>query len=543
MNNYLFLPIRVWVFFFIGMVVGSIILLVLELASVFIFLSMLNLILGSNIDVPEFFKDQSFDVPELAIAYFAVFVLAGTLNYVLNLSCFIMGDRVFKHLLLRIFESRLSVFESRSLQHYQVALFEEIRKFTERLLYPLVIVVSRAIVIATVTLGYFLYDPRIVVFFDGGIILIFAGVIAFGAVYYIVKRFSSKIIKLFELVFKSVSDSLSRWRSVQITRSAQMIVEENFNRRKTISNYYAITGTLQAQSRYILDLLIILGLVFAGDASDQSGVGSEVFLVAGLIGYRLLPHITAFLTNVTVISSGLPSFSHLREIEKNYLNLGYESIVNNAHYYTGGVAKIEVRNLSFEFDRRPIFTGLSTSFPSRGIVVIRGESGSGKSTFLDVLLGFRSPSEGEISVITDGSDSLPIMPWNLVGLVEQSFDYLSISVRDFLGAEVLHSELNEYFLYIFPSMSASDIDIFMSKKLNHCSGGEKQRIAFLKAICSGREVVVFDEVGSGLDRVALTRCIQLVKRLSREKLFIWVTHIDAVATASDLVVHLQREGT
>lgn len=145
-----------------------------------------------------------------------------------------------------------------------------------------------------------------------------------------------------------------------------------------------------------------------------------------------------------------------------------------------------------------------------------GENGIGKSVLLKMLLGFMKPSEGEVLYVpTD------ITPNEAICYVLQKpllFDgsYLdNISVFGTYDCK----NLNTYEQY-FPTYLIEQIK--SSSDLNSLSGGEKQILCLLRAICSEKNVLILDEPFSAMNDIVINSFMNHLKEI--DKLVIFVAH-------------------
>ena len=191
---------------------------------------------------------------------------------------------------------------------------------------------------------------------------------------------------------------------------------------------------------------------------------------------------------------------------------------------------------------------ISLSFSSTGLVSIVGKSGSGKSTLLNILLGIEKPSSGslkfngrQINKMSDKSFSKYHL--NDVSMVFQHyniFDDLSAKENVMLpllmkGYSKAKAEkiVNKY----FEEFSLTYLSNQRSKLL---SGGEKQRIAILRAIVISPKVILCDEPTGALDSKNSLAIMEMLKELSKKILVIHVSHNKTLVNRfSDRIITLK----
>ncbi len=207
-------------------------------------------------------------------------------------------------------------------------------------------------------------------------------------------------------------------------------------------------------------------------------------------------------------------------------------------------AVIEVRNLSVQFGRQPLFARMTFSVQPGQRVLIRGASGSGKSTLMNCLLGFVAPREGQIQV--QGERLTPHSVWSIrrrLGYVAQEPDLGRGTVAEALEAPFRFSanrdiaargrieSLFERFLL------GTDL---LTQDVHHLSGGQKQRVALIGVILLNRTIYLLDEPASALDEP----CRQAVVDFFRESdaTLLWISHDTFQLCEPDQVVTVTPPG-
>lgn len=165
-------------------------------------------------------------------------------------------------------------------------------------------------------------------------------------------------------------------------------------------------------------------------------------------------------------------------------------------------------------------------------VVITGSSGSGKTTLLNVITGMDSYEEGSIYV--EGEDTTYFGVADYENFRRQ---YVSFIFQNYNLVESFTAYQNVELALIARGIPEAErkaqvIDILekvgLSKRINHkitkLSGGEKQRVSIARALCSDAPIIACDEITGNLDMATSIEVIQLLKKLSKGKLVLLVSH-------------------
>lgn len=179
---------------------------------------------------------------------------------------------------------------------------------------------------------------------------------------------------------------------------------------------------------------------------------------------------------------------------------------------------MEVKNLSYAYGQKQLFSNISFNTVDTPLVIIEGKNGSGKSTLLKVLLGIKKVQSGQVI----SEDSIGYVPDSsevyFVGMSpEVLFHFLKkqFRIEDTYFTNRL-TELKEKF---------NVNDSTMSQTIQSLSLGEKKKIMLIATFLTDAKLYVMDEPFSGLDENSLKELYELIRQsLQSGKEFIIVTH-------------------
>lgn len=175
------------------------------------------------------------------------------------------------------------------------------------------------------------------------------------------------------------------------------------------------------------------------------------------------------------------------------------------------IAQISLQNVGKRYNHEWIFRGVTHSFKQDEHTVILGANGSGKSTFLQVILGSTVASEGELSYAVAGRN---YKVDETLGLFSLATPYLEL-VEEFTLTEMLefHQKMQP-FREGFPIPAIIEklyLTDAKNKALRYFSSGMKQRVKLAMALLSDTPFVLLDEPTSNLDAKAIEWYKQLVE--------------------------------
>ncbi|MBQ3547647.1 MAG: ABC transporter ATP-binding protein/permease [Clostridia bacterium] len=174
--------------------------------------------------------------------------------------------------------------------------------------------------------------------------------------------------------------------------------------------------------------------------------------------------------------------------------------------------------------------GVTLQFPETGMVFLLGKSGSGKSTLLNVCGGLDAPTSGEIIVKGRSSKDFSQADFDsyrntFIGFIFQEYNILNeFSVEDNIALALELQGKSKDKKAIKALLEEVDLQGFAKRKPNTLSGGQKQRIAIARALIKSPEIIMADEPTGALDSNTGKQVLETLKKLSKNKLVIIVSH-------------------
>ena len=202
-----------------------------------------------------------------------------------------------------------------------------------------------------------------------------------------------------------------------------------------------------------------------------------------------------------VIAFGLQFLQYIRFFEKQ--SLGIENVDSERFENF----RVSWENVNVEKDGVSIVKSCSIDISGNEIVALMGESGSGKSTLLRAMCGLEGGSNRFV-------ERLAFVPQNPVLVMDTVAMSLGLASR-------LHDDLpnaGQYFASICNFEQKGD------QRTDSLSGGEIQRLAFLRALSMNREILILDEVTSELDGASVQRISEVLSFKERGGGVVFATH-------------------
>ena len=196
---------------------------------------------------------------------------------------------------------------------------------------------------------------------------------------------------------------------------------------------------------------------------------------------------------------------------------------------------LEIKNLTKVYKPKkgvPVkaLDGVSIKFPTHGMVFLLGKSGCGKSTLLNLLGGLDRYTSGEIIIKGVSSNKFRQRHFDsyrntYIGFIFQEYNILdefSVGANVALALQLQGRKADDK--TINEILKEVDLDGYGNRKPNELSGGQKQRVAIARALVKSPEIIMADEPTGALDSTTGKQVLETLKKLSRDKLVIVVSH-------------------
>lgn len=207
----------------------------------------------------------------------------------------------------------------------------------------------------------------------------------------------------------------------------------------------------------------------------------------------------------------------------------------------------ELKNISFSYDgKRDVLKNVSMTFPSSGMSAIVGESGCGKSTVVNIILGAIRPRSGTVEIGGKALETLSresyyshlaVVSYNTYifsQTVRENFRLAKNSVTD----DEIYKALEKVNLAEFIRTNGG-LDKLLTEDAANISGGQKQRLALAVNLVADKDIYVFDEATSNIDIESEAIIMDNIKALASEKSVIVISHRLANIVPADRIYYME----
>ena len=207
--------------------------------------------------------------------------------------------------------------------------------------------------------------------------------------------------------------------------------------------------------------------------------------------------------------------------------------------------ELSINNVSFSYPGLKIFEEMSLKFNINSLVGVYGRSGTGKSTFVNLLTGFLKIDDGEICIKDLENSKINDNIFRYMGIIPQEIRMMDSSIAENVTLELDKKNIDVDRLE--DALKKSDAYDFVSKlpdgfntKLNHSglnlSGGQRQRIAIARVLYRNSKILIMDEPFSSLDESSEEKLLNLLQKIKKDKIIFIVTHKKSLLNNFDVVI-------
>jgi ABC-type bacteriocin/lantibiotic exporter with double-glycine peptidase domain len=437
--------------------------------------------------------------------------------------------------------------EKHSSQHLAGA--EKARMLVSYVLYPTFFIITNSILGVSILFAML----------ANGKYFIIVPILFIGFIYFLI---SIKIKKHARLESKSFADTQAKLTECMQEALGSIKDLKIYNLEKFYSEKYQALITKMQKSlgkilqfaagpRYfveafgIVSMLLIVVIINSLIESKYVMLSKEEFygiiLVIAIGFQRLLPIMQGIYSSYSNIQGTKQSVNDVIEILDDKEQLEYDVFNKKMS------GDIHLKNVNFEYNNHKILNNVNIKIPQGLIVGIKGLSGTGKTTLVDIIMGLMRPSSGDIIIGAEHLDHTNKKEWlTNISYLAQSVFVIDGTIKE----NILLGNINKNNEGIYnTSVERADLvnfermrgGITIGERGCRISGGQKQRVGIARAYYKESEYIILDEPTSALDNFSEQIIYDLLANKDEKETIIIISHSESLLDKVDLIFEI-RDG-
>lgn len=346
--------------------------------------------------------------------------------------------------------------------------------------------------------------------------------------------------------YQSVTESFRFIKEIKIYNNSKEFIEKFIQPAEKFSSAQIYSRFSGLAPRYILEgvsFLIILLLVIYQISFENDLNLISILMFLAIFGIKLLPLLQQVYINYNNLSYSNVVFNYIVE-EFSNCDLQYKKYTSSK---INKFSFLNFKNVNYSYKNNSVIKDFTFKFDFKKKYVIVGPSGSGKSTIIDLILGLRSPVEGQVllddTTLLDYNDS-----WhNSIGYVSQNISLLNGSIYQNVAFTNDSKNIDKkkiknicelVLLDDYISTLNEGYDFIVTGSNINMSGGQMQKLSIARALYRKPSLLLLDEATSALDVESESTILNNVFNYTKECLIISVSHRPETMIKSDIILLL-----
>lgn len=465
------------------------------------------------------------------------------------------------HLAVAVLRQYLSFpylyFTTSNTSHLGKNVLAEVQTLTMNFMVPLLEIFTGSALVVLIFLVLIIVSPL------AALIIFWLFCLVYGLIYQFGLRRALKIkgnrrLKENAARYKIVSEAFGGIKDIKVLGRETYFLEKFRNHSLEFSNLYSWYDTAGHLPRYVIEATafggVIIFILFLMRSEENTHQVIPMVSFFAFAGYRLMP----------IMNKMFQSFTQLR-FNQAVLDKIYKDLQPQVNEYalsesgTGGERgiffekQIGFRGLYFLYPgtNNYVLEEINLSIDKNTSVAIVGPTGTGKTTFVDILLGLLSPTHGAIEVDGVRVQGKNVRAWQQrLGYVPQhiylSDDSIKRNIAFGLPDELIDDKKVE------KAAVVANIHDFIADKLPRgyetvvgergirLSGGQRQRVGIARALYNDPDVLVFDEATSALDGVTEDAVLKAIENIAKLKTMVVIAHRLTTVRNCDMIYLLDN---
>lgn len=354
-----------------------------------------------------------------------------------------------------------------------------------------------------------------------------------------IEQTSAEVLDMVELIPVTRAHALEENEIKKFTNQLNMVAEKGY-RLDIVQQVFGASSWVIFQFFQILCLGVTAYMAYTGDISVGEVALYQTYFT------NIVNRISALVGLLPTISKGTESLVSVGEI------LSANDIEDNSgkKVLKDLEGEFEFRDICFSYTpEKQILNHFNLKVEKGQTIALVGESGAGKSTVLNMVIGFNKATSGDILIDGNNISDIDLRSYRRhIAVVPQTSVLFSGTIRDNItyglpsvNKKQLDAAVKAANLTSFIESLPNGLDTIVGEHGGKLSGGQRQRISIARAIIRNPKVIILDEATSALDSVSEKEIQDAIDNLTRERTTFIVAHrLSTIRNADRIAV--MRDG-
>ena len=463
----------------------------------------------------------------------------------LNIFDVYLSDKLFRYYLNKDYQE----FSKKNSSHYVRNLTYEISNYKGALQDLMTLVVE--IILFIFILIFLFYINLFGTLLICSIFILFGLLYFFGPLNQIIKSWSKRRLFFSNKYTKYLIQGLNSVKEIRVYQSEDEASKDHFENKKSVNDLIKKLVVLNVIPKNFFEIIIIVLLsiyVLAFVNLEKKLI--ELIPLLGVYlaaAYKMLPSIIKVINSINSLKFSSASITHInneiKSANKLKKNEGKDEISLNKFN------EMVFKNVSFKYknSNKWILRNSSLKIKKGEFVGISGESGKGKSTIINLMLGLLNPSKGKIYI---NKKNLNVQKKNwlkIISYVPQNIFITDSNIYKNIGFGNKISNIDKKRvkkilknLKVYSEIKSKGFQKNLGERGNFFSGGQSQRIVLGRAFYKDPDLIFFDEATNGLDKKNEKNIFKIILKMKKKKTFIISSHSEELLNLCDYVIEIKN---
>jgi ATP-binding cassette, subfamily B, bacterial PglK len=458
-----------------------------------------------------------------------------------------------KRLLRRYLERPYAFYLERNSSELSKNILAEVQRVITWVFMPLTEILSKSLSTILMLAMLLVVDP---------LATAFLGLLLSGCYFLIYKLMQRRItnygkerVRTNEFRYKTTSEAFLGIKEIKLSGREDLFIDRFAGPAKRYAEVEVHSKVISRLPKFVLETIafsaiLLIILYYMLSSREMESIIPIVSLYA-FAGYRLLPALQKIFSGFAQIRFQAATLQILFDDYTQQLS----DIVDKKDSAIPRLRlekNIRLEDISFSYSENinALFDKVNLSIDVNSTIGFVGETGSGKTSLVDIILGLLEPNSGHITIDDIRLDRNNTRSWQSnIGYVPQEIFLIDNSIAENIAFGLNPADINDE--QIYTAGKIANLHAFVEKELPkgydtivgdrgiRLSGGQRQRIGIARALYNDPDVIVFDEATSALDTVTEEAIMDSINRISKIKTIILIAHRLSTVKNCDKIFFLE----